>query len=341
MNPARIQPTPEIVTLRSGGLRSSIDLLRDLGHDPAPIVLASGLTLDVFRDPETEMPLAAGLRLINACVRTSGLPHFGLMAGARNNLGTLGLFGHIAQTAPDIQTAIEDLIGFLAVHDRFAKGRLAIGGDTAALEYAFDYPSVSGAELVTDVSIAAVTRMLRTLCGDEWVPTRVRLPRTRPANAQPFSDTLGAEVVFGSELGAIEFPSFWLTRALPGANQSLRAYFSGLVKLAQQSSDSEVERVRRIVRIQLFGGRPTAERAAAVLGIHRRTMARRLSEEGLTFKQLVQDLRFEMACDMLAKSNAPMARIAEMLGYSDQTVFSRAFSRRFGHPPSHLRKTQR
>ncbi|MCA3554279.1 AraC family transcriptional regulator [Aestuariivirga sp.] len=332
---------PEIVTLRSGGLRSSIELIRELGHDPVPLVLESGLTLDIFEDPETEMPLTVGLKLLNACVRTSGLPHFGLMAGARNSLATLGLFGHIAQTAPNIQTAINDLIGFLSVHDRFAKGRLAIDGETAALEYAFDYPSILGAELATDITIAAVTKMLRALCGDEWLPTRVRLPRARPANAKPFVDTLGADVVFGSKLGAIEFPALWLTRALPGANQSLRAYFGGLVRLAQQSSDSEVERVRRIVRVQLFGGRPTAERAAAVLGIHRRSMARRLSAEGLTFKELVRDLRFEMACDMLAKSGAPMAQIAEMLGYSDQTVFSRAFSRHFGHPPSHLRKTQR
>ncbi|MBV8112510.1 MAG: helix-turn-helix transcriptional regulator [Hyphomicrobiales bacterium] len=69
-------------------------------------------------------------------------------------------------------------------------------------------------------------------------------------------------------------------------------------------------------------------------------LARRLSAEGLTFKRLVKDLRFEMATDMLAKSDAPMARIAEMLGYSDQTVFSRAFSNQFGRPPSHLRKAQ-
>lgn len=48
-------------------------------------------------------------------------------------------------------------------------------------------------------------------------------------------------------------------------------------------------------------------------------------DEGLTFKQLVRDLRFEMSCDMLAASNAPMAQIAEMLGYSDQTVFSAPF----------------
>jgi AraC-like DNA-binding protein len=152
-------------------------------------------------------------------------------------------------------------------------------------------------------------------------------------------ETLGADVVFGSEIGAVEFPSRWLLRTLPGSNESLRAYFGGLIELAQQASGSESERVRRIVRAHLVGGRPTAERAAAALGVHRRTMARRLSDEGLTFKQLVRDLRFEMASDMLAKSNVPMAQIAEMLGYSDQTVFSRAFSRHFGRPPSHLRKT--
>jgi AraC-like DNA-binding protein len=333
-------PAPEIVTLRSGGARSSIDLLRDLGHDPAPLVVASGLTLDVFQDPETEIPLGSALRLLNACARVSGLPHFGLMAGARNSLATLGLFGLIAQTAPYIRTAIDDLIGFLSVHDRFAEGRLAIRGDTAALRYIFAYPSVPGAELVTDITIAAVTKMLRGLCGDDWTPTRVCLPRTRPANAQPFMDALGTDVVFGSEFGVIEFPSVWLTRTPPGANQSLRAYLSGLVRLAQQPSGSQVDRVRRIVRVQLVGGRPTADSAAALLGVHRRTMARRLSAEGLTFKQLVRDLRFELAHEMLTATNEPMAQIAELLGYSDQTVFSRAFSRRFGRPPSHLRKVQ-
>ena len=66
----------------------------------------------------------------------------------------------------------------------------------------------------------------------------------------------------------------------------------------------------------------------------------RLSAEGLRFRELVQDLRFEMASDLLAKSNASMAAIAELLGYSDQAVFSRAFSNRYGHPPSRLRATK-
>jgi AraC-like DNA-binding protein len=341
MGPAGAPAPPEIVTVRSGGLRSSVDLLRELGHDPVPLVLASGLTLDVFEDPESEVPLGAGLRLLGACVRASGLPHFCLMAGARNSLATLGVFGLIAQTAPDIRTAIDDLIGFLSVHDRFAGVRLTTDGGTATLQYVVHYPAVPGVELASDITIAALIRMLRALCGDDWSPTRVSMPRARPAQIQPFEETLGTEIIFGAEVGAIAFPLHWLTRAPPGANPSLRSYFGGLVRMAQLSSGSDVERVRRIARLQLVGGGPSADSAAAVLGIHRRTMARRLAAEGLTFKQLVGDLRFEMACDMLTSTSEPMARIAEMLGYSDQTVFSRAFSRRFGRPPSHLRKIPR
>lgn len=341
MKPAKAPPTPEIMTLRSGGLRSSIDLLHDLGHDPAPLALANGLTLDVFRDPETEIPMGAALRLLGACVRISGLPHFCVMAGARNSLATLGVFGLIAQTAPDVRTAIDDLMRFLTAHDRFAEVRLTSAGDAATLHYVFHYPALPGAELATDLTITALTRMLRALCGEGWAPTEVSLPRPRPGNVQPFVDTLGSDVAFGAEAGAIAFPRHWLARTPPGANPSLRSYFTGLVRMAVQASGSDADRVRRIARLQLVSGRPSADAAAAALGLHRRTMARRLAAEGLTFKQLVGDLRFELACDLLTTTSAPMAQIAEMLGYSDQTVFSRAFSRRYGRPPSQMRKTPR
>jgi AraC-like DNA-binding protein len=161
--------------------------------------------------------------------------------------------------------------------------------------------------------------------------------RAAPPNGLPYREMFRTGVNFGADCASIEFPARWLDRPLPGSNESLRFYLLDLVRQARQASDSDAERVRRIIRTQLVGGRPNARRAAALMGVHRRTLARRLSAESLSFKQLTQDLRFEMAREMLSKSNAPMARIAELLGYSDQTVFSRAFSSRFGYPPSRLR----
>ncbi len=318
-------------------MRAAIDLLSDLGHDPGPVVRACGLSLDLFRDPENEAPLDAALQLLCACAKISNLAHFGLMAGARNGLSTLGLVGHLAQTAPNVGVAIADLIGFLNVHDRFARADLTTEGENAILRYIFDRPTSPGADHVYDGVLAALTKMLRSLCGDDWVPTRVTLPRRPPANAAPYFQLFKSEVLFGGDFGRVEFPARWLKRRLPGSNETLRRYLSELVRQVGQASGSEADRVRRIVRVQLVGGTPNADQAAAALGVHPRTLGRRLFAEGLTFRKLVQDLRFEMASDLLTKSNAPMARIAEMLGYSDQAVFSRAFSNRFGHPPSRLR----
>ncbi|HXZ17805.1 MAG TPA: helix-turn-helix domain-containing protein, partial [Roseiarcus sp.] len=247
---------------------------------------------------------------------------------------------HLALTAPDVRTAIGDMIGFLHVYDRVASARLAVEGDIAALHYLFDFPSAPGAEFFCDGATAAISRMLLGVCGQEWRPLRVGLPRRRPANAAPFLETFGSEVTFGADFASIEFSAHWLNRTPTGANESLRAYLKDLVRQIEQKSGAEIERVRRIIRTQLVGGRPNADEAAAVLGVHRRTLARRLSAQGLTFKRLVSDLRFEIATDLLAKSDAPIARIADMLGYSDQTVFSRAFSSRFGRPPSELRKAR-
>jgi AraC-like DNA-binding protein len=327
-------------TIRIAGLRGAIPLLRELGHDPQPVIAASGFSPNLFRDPDGEAPLSATLKLLSECARVSGLPHFCMLAGARNGLATLGVFGHLALTAPDVRTAIEDMIAFLNVYDRVASARLTVEGDVAALNYLFDFPSARGADLFCDGAVAAISRMLTGLCGQEFRPLRVKLPRWRPANPSPYFETFGSEVSFGADFASIEFSTRWLGHAPTGANEALRGYLKELVRQVEQNSGAEIERVRRVIRTQLVGGRPNAAEAAAALGLHRRTLSRRLSAEGLTFTRLVGDLRFEIATDLLEKSDAPIARIADMLGYSDQTVFSRAFSSRFGRPPSEMRKAR-
>jgi hypothetical protein len=237
--------------VRVGGFRSIVELLANLGHDPEPVLKARGLTLEMLRDPEGVVPLSKVLRLFTASVRASRLPHFGLMAGARNGLSTLGLFGYLAQTAPDVRTGLEDLIGFLFVHDRFARVRLNAEGETAALDYIFDYPTAAGAEHGADFVIAAIAKMVRGLCGEEWGPSRVRLPRRSPANAAPYREMFKSEVVFGADFGSIEFSAHWLSRPLPGSNESLRFYLLDLVRQASRAADSEAERVRQIIRTQL------------------------------------------------------------------------------------------
>lgn len=323
--------------LRVAALLGAIELFQAQGYNPAQALDGSGLAPDIFRDPENEIPFTAAAALVERCAALTGLAHFGLLAGMRNGVSTLGLVGHLAQSAVDVETGLRDIIGHLPVHDRTAQARLTLDGDEATMTYILDRPRLPGADHFYDGGIASTFNIVRDLCGPEWSAKVVTLPRRAPVDRKPYDEFFKAKIAFGSETASVIFAQRWLRRRLPTANPSLRAFLQRLVRRAAQRRGSDAEEIRRIIRLQLIGGKPGIDRAAAMIGATRRTLARRLAAEGVTFRALLQDVRFEMAHELMKETEASMGRIAELLGYSDQTAFSRAFSNRFGHPPSRVR----
>ncbi len=76
---------------------------------------------------------------------------------------------------------------------------------------------------------------------------------------------------------------------------------------------------------------------AGQLGMHERTLNRRLREEGTTFRRELEEIRYEVARQLLADSNMPLLKIATALNYADATAFSRAFKRWSGSTPAQWR----
>jgi AraC-like DNA-binding protein len=96
-----------------------------------------------------------------------------------------------------------------------------------------------------------------------------------------------------------------------------------------------------IVRSALADGYPSVERVAQRLQVPVRTLQRRLNEQGLTYSDLVERLRYREACRMLKRTEKRVAAIAAALGYTDPSHFSRAFRRWSGMRPSQYRVSQR
>ena len=112
-------------------------------------------------------------------------------------------------------------------------------------------------------------------------------------------------------------------------------------ELVLQRSRGEVSRQ---VRVRLFEGKgpyPGVQAMARELNMSPRTLFRRLSEEGVSYQQLLDETRQEMAEWYLRKTREPIERIAELLGYADASNFSRTFRRWFGVPPGAFRKGRR
>jgi len=94
------------------------------------------------------------------------------------------------------------------------------------------------------------------------------------------------------------------------------------------------QHLRRILQVKLLNGGCSATTAAHLLSIHRRTLYRHLREEGSAFRELSNEVRFGLACELLENTDMAVSQIAAVLRYSELSAFTRAFQRWSGQSPS-------
>ena len=103
---------------------------------------------------------------------------------------------------------------------------------------------------------------------------------------------------------------------------------------AQPRLSSLIEGVRRVLRTELLKDTCSVAAVACLFSMHRRTLHRHLRTEGVAFRQVANEIRFEIACDLLANTEMTLGQIAAALRYSEPSAFTRAFRRWSGQTPS-------
>jgi AraC-like DNA-binding protein len=124
------------------------------------------------------------------------------------------------------------------------------------------------------------------------------------------------------------------------ADAVLRGYarqFFGSIETGQRATT--LDRVRELVELLLPTGRCSVEQVARSLGVDRRTVHRRLASEGQTFTSLVDAARRDLAERLVRGQSRPLTEVAEILGFSSHSNFTRWFRSRFDCSPSQWRRT--
>jgi len=96
-------------------------------------------------------------------------------------------------------------------------------------------------------------------------------------------------------------------------------------------------RLRGIIRSRLLGGACGCEDVARALAVSRRTLHRRLAAHGTSFERELDEVRYDIARQMLENSSAPMLEITASLSYASSSAFTRAFRRWSGRTPTDWR----
>jgi AraC-like DNA-binding protein len=323
-------------TVRVGPLAPIPQLLRELGVDPEPIVHEAGFELAFFDDPELPMPYRAGSALLARCVAATRCQHFGLMLGERAGPSSLGLAGFLMMNAPDVGRALEDLVHYLSLHDRGGVATFEVQNDTALLGFTVIEPETQAVDQICDLSMGVARNLMRGLCGPKWIPSQVLLPRKPPADPTPWTRVFHSPVQFNAGQCALAFPSRWLAHPVAVADPLLHRHLKQQADAMHRGGDFASE-VRRLVSGTIAHRVSTAAHVAKLLGMHEKTLNRRLLEVGLTFRTVRDDARYAMAQQLLANTSMNLAEVATSLGYAEASAFVRAFTRWAGTTPGKWR----
>lgn len=151
-----------------------------------------------------------------------------------------------------------------------------------------------------------------------------------------------ATVRFGAPFNGLFFADRDLDCALSETDPQLYELANSYIESHFPSVRLKVStRVRTITARLLAVGRCTNKRVASALGMHRRTLLRRLREEGETFGSIRDSVRRDIALRYLSQSDVPLTRVAELLGYSEASVLSRSCVRWFSASPRQVRTEMR
>ena len=292
-----------------GVAREIAPTLRAFGLDPDPIIKAAGLDPRVFDDSASLIPYRALGRLCALSVARTRCRHFGLLVGRRATILSLGLVGRLMLHSETFGDALRGLVANLSVQDRVVVPSLDVEGDTAVFSYAVYQPETESADQITDGAIACAVNAIRALLGEDWAPTEVLLPRAQPADTEPYRRHFRAPVRFDQEIAALVFPSRCLELRIAGADPLLRAMLEERIKQLKGAQGSEFpDDIRRLLRMRLTSNRCSADDIADLLAIHRRTLSRRLKGGGMGYRDISNEIRFEIARQLLGDTDCRSAR---------------------------------
>ncbi|MGV6805132.1 MAG: AraC family transcriptional regulator ligand-binding domain-containing protein [Ruegeria sp.] len=299
----------------------------------------SGLSLQDIQPPAKLYSARTEAQFIrNACDVLDDRT-FGAKAGLEFR-STSSLTAYISKYSRDLKQVLENTVRFHRLIDPAIAFGIRVSGNSASVEANWKDPSYSRFHRRTEFLMFGAISRLRVLTGVQINPIEMRFQHRVGKRENSYAKIAGFPVLFGAEKLEILLPLSALDIPVPSYDPSLREhlleYGERLLADSERPKQSLRAQVEGLITRSLPGAVIRAEDAAKDLGMSARTFARRLHDEGTCFREIVDDLRCDLAQTFL-KNEMGLAEISYSLGYADQAAFSTAFKRWTGQAPSAYR----
>jgi AraC-like DNA-binding protein len=258
-----------------------------------------------------------------------------------SNAETLGTIGITMTQAKTVSNAWETLEHFYSIHDTYGQARIQRHPDASIISYSLPRNDLAGSRQVYDVAAGIITNIMRRLCGPSFHAELVSFPYPQPDDLSPYVDLPCERLDFGGSAVEVEVAARWMEQPLEGTDDDLRLALDGYLTAQGDLPKSCGRQVEDMIRRLLPSGDCSLPRVAATLATTPRTLQLRLEEEGCSFRDILENVRREIATFHLRRGDMQLTQLALVLGYSELSAFSRSFRSWYGESPrAWARRTQ-
>jgi AraC-like DNA-binding protein len=309
--------------------------------DPVPLLARSGLSVSALID-RRRISADSQIRFLELVSEATGDDWIGLTLSEGFDLRELGMLYYVAASSRRLGDALRRLERYARVGNEALVVKLHKGD---ACRIGLSYAGVPRHPDRHQIEFLAAMflRLCRHLVRQRLVPLSVHFVHHRSRNLHRIRSVLGCEVEFDVQADEISFDVTVTDLPLVGDDPFLNELMEKDCEAAMAERSTNVGPFRTVVENIIAPLMPHGEAQASTvakrLGLSERTFARRLAAEGLSFGEILDDLRRDLAVLHLHRSDLQLAQIAWRLGFQQPSSFSHACHRWFGKSPLAYRRS--
>ena len=309
-----------------------------------PLFEKAGLKPEILDSDEGRIDGEQLQAFIHLLAEHTGNPVLGLETGDYVQPGSYSVLGYITMSCATLGEAVTRIAPYEKLVGDMGTTRLKMKGDSATLIWTCNFTdSVVWPQVVDNVFASWINYARWLADSTDATPLEVRLrrPSPGPEHEEAYAVRWQCPVQFDAEEDSVTFAQSLLATRLRQPDPLLRKTLEAhaLSQLALLDTDTDLtSKVKQSIQKQLAEGITRQDMVAEDLGMTSRTLQRKLSQEGVSYQKLLDEVRQQMAEDYLQNTGMSIPDIALRLGYSETTSFHRKFKAATGKTPGDFRR---
>lgn len=318
-----------------------LQYLAHQGIDTAQFLKAVDLDASLLKQPDGRIPVEKYIEVEEKAAGMTCDPCFGLHMGQFAEAGSWSILGYMMMNCKTVLEAFQKFSRYSYIIGNLIKGEISYQKDRLiiTLTEPLDAPRIS--RHCYEGYFSSLVRLARSITGRNLCPVEVRFKSGRPEHRQEYTRVFGATVRFGQDSNAITFEREAVETPIAFPNESLLNYFESYAKEFLERitcENSYTYQTKRLILSYMDAESLTIGKIARAMAISVRTLQANLAREGTDFNALLKETRQQLARKYLSEQHST-EDITYLLGFSDPSVFRKAFKKWFGMTISEYRES--